>query len=542
LTTVTDRIEGLSSSVALKAPVKAASTANVTLYGIPNASDFDGITIAADDDVLLVSQTDSTENGIYTVKTGNWQRRSDFDGSGDVVGGTHVFVTNTGASTSSYYMVDGSGSVSIGTDNITFSVASINTLGSVSSLFSGLSSEDLIKYDGSNFINTKTLAGNYTLSGNNTLSGSNTVSGGVSVSGMASIPDASELTISSGVITPTASCHYVATEGGAGSDDIDTITAGSDGDLLVLRASSDSNTVVIKHDTGNIITHTGSDISLDDNKKTALLRYSSSVSKWVVISGPVASTSGISTSVMKGRILYGLTIANSASDSLHDIDISAGASVSEDGSSVIELTSAITKQIDAAWAAGSNAGGLDTGTVAASTWYYVFIIKNTSTGIVDALFSTSKTSPTMPSGYTIKKRIGAVLTDSSADIIQFIQTGNVFRWKTAVRDVNASNPGTSGVLHTLSAPPDTIADISASVYNGTTNRFYCLVTAIAETDSVPSASIFTLQSAHSATAFYNTTYMSIVTDSNSQIRTRFSASGSLDNITIITLGWTDTGI
>lgn len=54
--------------------------------------------------------------------------------------------------------------------------------------------------------------------------------------------------------------------------------------------------------------------------------------------------------------------------------------------------------------------GLDTGTIATSTWYYIYAI---STGSLHGtLASTSATSPTLPSGYTYKARIGAVLTAS----------------------------------------------------------------------------------------------------------------------------------
>lgn len=54
----------------------------------------------------------------------------------------------------------------------------------------------------------------------------------------------------------------------------------------------------------------------------------------------------------------------------------------------------------------SGAGGLDTGTIANNTWYSVWIIYNGST--VSGLLSTSATTPTLPSGYTYKARVGWV--------------------------------------------------------------------------------------------------------------------------------------
>ena len=64
-------------------------------------------------------------------------------------------------------------------------------------------------------------------------------------------------------------------------------------------------------------------------------------------------------------------------------------------------------------ASGSN--GLDTGTFAASTWYYVWVIYTPTTATTAGLFSLSSTSPTLPSGYLFSARVGAVRTDSSGN-------------------------------------------------------------------------------------------------------------------------------
>lgn len=61
----------------------------------------------------------------------------------------------------------------------------------------------------------------------------------------------------------------------------------------------------------------------------------------------------------------------------------------------------------------TGANGLDTGTLAASTWYNLFLIYNPTTQTTAALFSLSATAPTLPSGYTFSARVGAVRTDSS---------------------------------------------------------------------------------------------------------------------------------
>jgi len=89
----------------------------------------------------------------------------------------------------------------------------------------------------------------------------------------------------------------------------------------------------------------------------------------------------------------------------------------DDNSSYLRLTAAITKRLDASWTVGTGNGGLDTGTKTAGVLYHVWLIKRSDTGVVDALFSTSATAPTMPSGYDKKRWLGWIITDSSTNNI-----------------------------------------------------------------------------------------------------------------------------
>ena len=85
----TDRISGLEVSQALKAPVKAATTANITLSA---AQTIDGVSCVAGDRVLVKDQTTGTEDGIYLCQTGSWARAKDWNGSRDATEGTLVTV------------------------------------------------------------------------------------------------------------------------------------------------------------------------------------------------------------------------------------------------------------------------------------------------------------------------------------------------------------------------------------------------------------------------------------------------------------------
>jgi len=69
--------------------------------------------------------------------------------------------------------------------------------------------------------------------------------------------------------------------------------------------------------------------------------------------------------------------------------------------------------------------GLDTGSLAASTWYYVYAIgDSTLQNAGAAMMSASATAPTMPARYDVWRRIGALLTDGSVHLLKFYYVGN----------------------------------------------------------------------------------------------------------------------
>lgn len=118
--TTTDRRFGVSGNLPFKAPVRCATTANITLSGLQTV---DGVALAADDRVLVMNQTTASQNGIYTASTGAWSRAIDFNGSRDVVKGTAVYVTDGSTNAGAYYYVSSSNPITIGTSSITFAIS-----------------------------------------------------------------------------------------------------------------------------------------------------------------------------------------------------------------------------------------------------------------------------------------------------------------------------------------------------------------------------------------------------------------------------------
>lgn len=79
----------MSISLAIKAPCRVATSANVTLSGLQT---IDSVSLTAGERVLVRAQTDASENGIYLVASGDWQRAADFNRANDCVQGTMVYV------------------------------------------------------------------------------------------------------------------------------------------------------------------------------------------------------------------------------------------------------------------------------------------------------------------------------------------------------------------------------------------------------------------------------------------------------------------
>lgn len=88
----------------------------------------------------------------------------------------------------------------------------------------------------------------------------------------------------------------------------------------------------------------------------------------------------------------------------------------------------------------TGANGLDTGLLAASTWYSVWVIWNGTT--VAGLLSLSETAPTLPAGYTHKARVGWIRTDGTGNKypLSFKQVGRRTKYKVASGSNTASLP------------------------------------------------------------------------------------------------------
>lgn len=114
--TATSRLNGLTTSVAVKAPVKVVTSSNITLSGLQTIN---GVVVEDGDRVLVRSQTDGTQNGIWVVDEADWHRAKDFDGPLDVVKGT-LCCTSADSGDAVYFRVTSNNPIIPGTTNIQF--------------------------------------------------------------------------------------------------------------------------------------------------------------------------------------------------------------------------------------------------------------------------------------------------------------------------------------------------------------------------------------------------------------------------------------
>lgn len=251
-------------------------------------------------------------------------------------------------------------------------------------------------------------------------------------------------------------------------------------------------------------------------------------SAWIVV-GPLTQPN-----TRRGQ-LWGMTLSN-GTDATNDIDFAAG-ECADSTNAVVMVGSALTKQLDATWAAGTNAGGRMSAAAIANTTYHCFAILKDSNGTVDYGFDTSATAPTMPTGYTYFRRIGSILRESAA-IVAFLQDGDKFWRKTGSNDVNVTTPGTSAVSRTLAVPlglqVEAFGNISLSPAGATA---FHLLSDLASTDITP-ASPGEFSVAAPSAGLVGCTWQ-CRTNTSAQIRSRNSTANG-DVVRVTTKGWIDT--
>jgi hypothetical protein len=176
----------------------------------------------------------------------------------------------------------------------------------------------------------------------------------------------------------------------------------------------------------------------------------------------------------------GFGVSRNGTNPNYQIDIAIGVARSDDDTTNLQSTATITIGLNA-----SGVNGLDTGSEANSTWYYIWIIYNPTTLTYAGLFSTNSTSPTMPSGYTKKRRVGVWYNNSSGNLRAMTQVVQAGRYCEYLYD--GETAATTQVLNAGSAtsftdvpcaaliPPTSTLGIFLMIFNSGTANAYLMV-------------------------------------------------------------------
>lgn len=247
--------------------------------------------------------------------------------------------------------------------------------------------------------------------------------------------------------------------------------------------------------------------------------------------------------------LWGLTLSNSGGDPTNDIDVAAGecASMNTIASDrvLLSLGSAITKRLDATWAAGTNQGGRSSSTTLTNGTYYVHAIR--VNGVDDIGFDTSQNGINLIAdhGATHVRYLGAILRESAVNV-PFVQDGDHFMRKASVLSIDVTAPGTSAVLRTLHVPIGlTVLAIVQYRSDDPTNA-NIIETHFSDpalNDEAASPTAAPLGSSGSypgAVGVGGLNRLMIRTNTAAQIRSRVQASSATSVLKIATLGWIDT--
>ncbi len=242
---------------------------------------------------------------------------------------------------------------------------------------------------------------------------------------------------------------------------------------------------------------------------------------------------GANSGLMAGQ-RSGMILSNAA-DTAHDITASAGSRRDSSDTVTIVKGSAMTKQIDSSWSAGTAAGGLANGVALQSnTWYHFHVIQHTN-GTVDYGFDTSITATALlsGSGYTYYRYLGSVLTDGSSNLLQFLQCNDMFSWTDPTVSFTTSSLSTTRTPAVISVPPGVNSHVfcNTSCTNASATSIY--VANGNSTDSAPSSSAAPLASLYCGAGLTVQAEVSGITDTSSQLQVRATNASTTLKLAVI---------
>jgi hypothetical protein len=248
-------------------------------------------------------------------------------------------------------------------------------------------------------------------------------------------------------------------------------------------------------------------------------------------------TAMVASSTILRNYIQGVIFSTAGSSATFSVTAGQAA----DSTNAVYLNLAAISKTTSAWAVGSATGGLDQGAIANNTWYTPYIIRRPDTGVVDLIFSTNTTSPTLPANYTQYRKLDGMplRTNGSGQWIKFLHTDNEVQWDVPVLDVNAASSTGSSTNYTLSVPVGVRVNAKIDAGVNAAGNFGIYIHCPDIASAVPDATAAPLGTVYingSGAAYIKT---EVITNTSSQISARMNNSAT---IRFATLGWiTDRG-
>jgi hypothetical protein len=243
------------------------------------------------------------------------------------------------------------------------------------------------------------------------------------------------------------------------------------------------------------------------------------------------------------NFIGGLITSNDGAAPNTVLDVTAGGA--NDSTNVTRIKiGAFTKSTAGAWASGSGSNGMGNGlTIANSTWYADCLAFNG--GTPDVWFDTSPVCANKPAGISgaLFRRIGFFKTDSSANILAFVQNANEFILGSTVIDINSISPTQTPALQTLGSVPSG-AKVNALI-RATGTQTSGQVAFLINSPDEGSVNGSTLSSTGNynlltvAASEFGTAQLNVRTNATEQIRIVASAPSG-NTLSVVTYGWVDT--
>lgn len=236
---------------------------------------------------------------------------------------------------------------------------------------------------------------------------------------------------------------------------------------------------------------------------------------------------------------FGNEISNNGTDPVSDLDFGPGLWLSDDDTTILEAASG-TRAIDAVFAEGGPGFRATADNLTGAKTFHLYVIGGA--GKTDDYFASTSLTPTLPSGFTVKRRVFSLPWSGTAWELGS-QRGNLFTKDARSLDDNTNNPGTLARTIGLGVPTGIVVDAIITHYGQNAGNVpgTFLATPLKVPDVAVSLSNFDIATSSNPNSglWPQSVVKEIETDASGQIRVRASASNANTSQRVLTHAWRD---